>query len=79
MRCGGNNADPACCAAHSCSACTPLLRVPALQKHTWTRGLTLRNFQDHSRQNELAVQELKDLSSGCCACAAPFCCCHGAG
>ncbi|KAL4420054.1 hypothetical protein ABPG77_007493 [Micractinium sp. CCAP 211/92] len=34
-----------------------------LQKHTWTRGLTLRNFQDHSRQNERAVQELKDLSS----------------
>ncbi|KAL4440618.1 hypothetical protein ABPG75_003619 [Micractinium tetrahymenae] len=33
-----------------------------LQKHTWTRGLTLRNFQDHNKQNERAVQELRDLS-----------------
>lgn len=49
------------------------------QKHTWTRGLTLRNFQDHSRQNERAVQELKDLSSECLLRQGwPLCCCCAA-
>ncbi|EFN53852.1 hypothetical protein CHLNCDRAFT_56234 [Chlorella variabilis] len=34
-----------------------------LQKHTWTKGLTLRNFEDHSKQNEKMVAEIKELSS----------------
>lgn len=34
-----------------------------LQKHTWTRGLTLKGFQEHNRQNEKAVGEIKELSS----------------
>lgn len=34
-----------------------------MQKHTWTKGLTLRNFQDHNRQNEKIVGEIRDLSS----------------
>ncbi|GAB4819532.1 hypothetical protein N2152v2_006578 [Parachlorella kessleri] len=33
-----------------------------LQKHTWTKGLTLRGFDDHVKQNEKLVKELKDLS-----------------
>ena len=33
-----------------------------LQKHTWTKGLTLRSFDDHVKQNEKLVKELKDLS-----------------
>lgn len=35
----------------------------APQKHTWTKGLTLRNFEDHSKQNEKMVAEIKELSS----------------
>jgi 26S proteasome regulatory subunit N11 len=34
-----------------------------LQKHTWTKGLTLRNFEDHHKANERVVAEIKDLSS----------------
>jgi hypothetical protein len=33
------------------------------QKHTWTKGLTLRNFEDHHKANERVVAEIKDLSS----------------
>lgn len=32
------------------------------QKHTWTKGLTLKNFDDHARHNEKLVKELQDLS-----------------
>lgn len=32
------------------------------QKHTWTKGLTLKNFVDHVRHNEKLVKELRDLS-----------------
>lgn len=43
---------------HSCPLCLCLV-----QKHTWTKGLTLRNFEDHQRANERLVEEIKDLSS----------------
>lgn len=33
-----------------------------LQKHTWTKGLSLQNFDDHAKRNEKLVLELKDLS-----------------
>ncbi|KAI3431282.1 hypothetical protein D9Q98_004343 [Chlorella vulgaris] len=33
-----------------------------LQKHTWTKGLTLRNFEDHSKQNERVITEIQELS-----------------
>lgn len=32
------------------------------QKHTWSKGLTLRSFEAHAVQNERLVEELKDLS-----------------
>ena len=41
-----------------------MLPVPASQKHTWTKGLTLKNFDDHVKCNEKMVKELKDLSGG---------------
>ena len=34
-----------------------------LQKHTWTSGLTLRNFCDHAAANATALKELKDTSA----------------
>jgi 26S proteasome regulatory subunit N11 len=34
-----------------------------LQKHTWTQGLTLRNFADHGAANAAALKELKDTSA----------------
>ena len=40
-----------------------------LQKHTWSKGLTLRDFEDHLKANERLVGDLRDLSgelgSGC--------------
>jgi 26S proteasome regulatory subunit N11 len=33
-----------------------------LQKHTWTKGLTLRPFDAHAAANAAALGELKDLS-----------------
>eukprot|EP00887_Chlorella_sp_A99_P002237 scaffold10.g2237.t1 len=34
-----------------------------LQKHTWSKGLTLRNFEEHLQSNERLVAELRDLSA----------------
>jgi hypothetical protein len=34
-----------------------------LQKHTWTKGLTLRNFEEHSKANERLVGEIQELAS----------------
>lgn len=34
-----------------------------LQKHTWTKGLSLRNFDDHAKANAKLVEEIKELSS----------------
>lgn len=55
-----------------CAACSllpdhrpapPRSSPPApLQKHTWTKGLTLRNFEDHSKQNERVITEIQELS-----------------
>lgn len=42
---------------------------PPLQKHTWTKGLSLRNFDDHRAANERLVGEMKELS-GARACTA---------
>lgn len=34
-----------------------------LQKHTWTKGLTLKNFNDHAISNAKALEEFKDLAA----------------
>ncbi len=34
-----------------------------LQKHTWTKGLSLRNFEDHAKANAKLVEEIRELSS----------------
>lgn len=33
-----------------------------LQKHTWSKGLTLRNFEEHAKANERLVGEIKELA-----------------
>ena len=63
-------------AACHCRCCCPPLPLPTAaaclpaclpgcppQKHTWTKGLTLRNFEDHSKANERLVGEMQELAS----------------
>ena len=45
----------------ACLPCVPALAL--LQKHTWTKGLTLRNFEEHSKANERLVGEIQELAS----------------
>lgn len=54
-------APPSC--LHSTHPTPPQHRAAAPpQKHTWTKGLSLRNFEDHQRANERLVGEMKELS-----------------
>jgi hypothetical protein len=61
---------PTCPGNRTPSSSTPATPPPLLaglgwpQKHTWTKGLTLRSFDDHVKQNEKLVKELRDLSGG---------------
>jgi hypothetical protein len=34
-----------------------------LQKHTWTSGLTLRDFRQHEEMSSKALEEFKNLSA----------------